>query len=111
MISAARSTPSACASSSCASRSGVSEPAAAIAIRAESSASRTGVARRPASCCGGCVMSVWADPGGASRRGLRLQAPALLVGLEPGGELVQLALQHLVEVVRSQLDAVVGDAP
>jgi len=44
MISAARSTPSAWASMSCASRSGVSEPAAAIAIRAESSASRTGVA-------------------------------------------------------------------
>ena len=42
--------------------------------------------------------------------GLRREAPALLVGLERGGELVELALEHAVEVVHGDLDAVVGDA-
>src|SRR4051794_9517697 len=40
---------------------------------------------------------------------LRLQAPALLVGLESCRELVQLALEDRIEVVRGQLDAVIGD--
>src|SRR5213592_4742122 len=44
------------------------------------------------------------------RGGLRLQAPALLVGLEPGGELVKLAFEDRVQVMRGQLDAVVGDS-
>src|SRR5438046_1391346 len=100
MISAARSTPSAWASSSCASRSGVSDPAAAIAIRAESRASRTGVAR-PANCRGGLVMSVGADPGGASLAlSLVLETAALLVRFERSRELIKVAF----EVVPVDLD-------
>src|SRR5256885_13234181 len=45
------------------------------------------------------------------RRGrLDLEPAALLVGREPGRELVELALEHRVEVVDGELDAVVGDA-
>ena len=45
----------------------------------------------------------------ASRR--RLEPAALLVVLQRGGELVQLAREQLVEVVGGELDPVVGDPP
>ena len=79
MKSRSRETPSACASSSSASSRGVSQPAAAIAVTAPSSASRTGVPPASDPACGrhfwrlcvvlGGVRRPFAPPGdGASRR-------------------------------------------
>src|SRR5688500_10944686 len=98
MNSAVRSMPSASASSTSASSRGVPDPAAAIAMTAESSASRTE-----------------APPNALTRvllRGrLELQDAPLLVVLQRLGELVERALEHLVEVVHEQVDAMVLHAP
>src|SRR5215207_6813735 len=106
---AARSTPMAAASSSSASSRGVADPAAVSAITAESSASRTLV--RPISRSGerGTSRKV---PGARRRSGGGgVEPAALLLVLQRRGELVELALEQLVEVVRRELDPVVGHAP
>src|SRR6185436_3814039 len=87
--SAARSTPMAAASRTSASSRGVSTRAARSGITALSSASRTGMP--------------------VLRRGAG--EPLTALGVPQGvGELVELARQHRVEVVRGVLDAVVGHA-
>ena len=50
-----------------------------------------------------------AAPPHGSARGLRLQPRALLLGRERRGELAQVAVEDLVEVVGGELDPVVGD--
>ena len=50
-------------------------------------------------------------PPETGQRGCGVEPAALLVVLQRRGELVELALEQLVEVVRRVLDAVVGDAP
>src|SRR4051794_5828379 len=97
-----RSTPSACPSSTSASRRGESTRAACSATSAESSASRT-----PGPANGDGMPR---DPRPALGR-VGLEAAALLVVLQGGGELVEVALQDGVEVVGRELDAVVSDAP
>ena len=82
-ISAAREMPIAAASSTSASSRGVSQPAAVSGITAESSASRTEVAAS----------------GIGSTAGLLFQAPALLGVLQRGGDVVELAAEHRLEVV------------
>src|SRR5947209_12626921 len=82
------------ASSTEASSHGVSQPAAASAAAASLIAPRT------------VTPSVTA----ASGNRLLLQTTALLVVLERGGDVVELAHQHGIEVVHAQTDAVVGDA-
>src|SRR5262249_36409721 len=94
-----RETPSTSARSSSASSRGVSLPPAPIAVSAPCSASRTEVP--PPACATALLRS--------SGRGLGLEAPPALVGLQRGGDLVELALEHLVEVVDGDLDSVVGD--
>src|SRR5438046_8837244 len=90
----ARSTPSAPASSSSASSRGVSQPAAA----------RVEEASRRASAIEGAARA-------SGNRGLLFQPTALLVVLQRGGQLVELAHQDPVEVVQPQPDPVVGYAP
>src|SRR5579862_3276232 len=116
--------PSTCASSSSASSRGVSQPAAAIAVIAPSSASRTAVPRTTPRDDDTSPLTL-ADIGylrlrrparpstrrpSSRGRGLGLQPPRTLVRLQGRGELVELAFEDLIEVVHGQLDAVIGDA-
>src|SRR3954453_9162208 len=99
--SAARSTPSASATSTSASSRGVSQPAASNDGTAASSTS--------AAVIPGEVIVLgrsWFAPSG--RGGLE-RAP-LLVGLEAGGEVIEVAGEHPLDVSLGELHAVVGHA-
>src|SRR5262249_50677737 len=92
ITSRARSTPRTSASSNSASSRGLSTLAAASAIVPSAIASRTRTAEA------------------VSGHGPLLPAQTPLVGLERGGQLIELAHQDPVEVVDEQVDAVVLDA-
>src|SRR5438477_10728981 len=96
MTSRARSTPRTAASSSSASGRGASQPARPSVAAPPPIASRTVT-----------VPAASAVPSG--KRPL-LQPPALLVVLERGAQLVELAEQDLIEVVQAQSDAVIRDS-